>query len=296
MKQNSEVNARGWFDHDYLGIDQGPILIMAENYRSGLVWEVMKKSPYLVRGLQRAGFSGGWLADREVADVEPVISERQAEPGAMDEGTRLVVVLGSSTAEGTGPEASSNARVNRYRTYLQTVDPRFEVLNLARGGYSTSRLLPTADPVPDGHPAPDPLRNIEAALARSPEAILINMPSNDAASGFGVDEQMRHFDRVIAVAKAAGVPVWVTTSQPRNLDAQGRRIQLALRDAILERYGSRAIDFWTGFATDDGGQALRWDSGDNNHYNDEAHALFFERVQAADIIAVLDSIRASGKR
>jgi hypothetical protein len=53
----------GWFDTDYLGIDQGPILLMAENYRSGLIWEHMKRSPYIVAGLQRAGFTGGWLDD-----------------------------------------------------------------------------------------------------------------------------------------------------------------------------------------------------------------------------------------
>jgi hypothetical protein len=51
----------GWFDGDYLGIDQGPIVLMIENYRTGLIWEVMKKNPHLVRGLRRAGFSGGWL-------------------------------------------------------------------------------------------------------------------------------------------------------------------------------------------------------------------------------------------
>ncbi len=51
----------GWFGTDYLGIDQGPILLMAENHRTGFVWEVMKKSPYLREGLKRAGFEGGWL-------------------------------------------------------------------------------------------------------------------------------------------------------------------------------------------------------------------------------------------
>ena len=54
----------GWFDHDYLGIDQGPIVIMIENLRNGFVWEVMKKNPYIVRGLQRAGFTGGWLSQK----------------------------------------------------------------------------------------------------------------------------------------------------------------------------------------------------------------------------------------
>jgi hypothetical protein len=51
----------GWYDADYIGIDQGPIAVMSENLRTGLVWETMKKNPYIVRGLQRAGFSGGWL-------------------------------------------------------------------------------------------------------------------------------------------------------------------------------------------------------------------------------------------
>ncbi|HJQ40728.1 MAG TPA: glucoamylase family protein, partial [Thermoanaerobaculia bacterium] len=51
----------GWFDVDYLGIDQGPILAMIENYRTGLVWNTMKKNPHIVRGLRRAGFKGGWL-------------------------------------------------------------------------------------------------------------------------------------------------------------------------------------------------------------------------------------------
>lgn len=58
---NPETGEPGWFDRDYLGIDQGPIVIMIENLRNGFVWEVMKKSPYIVRGLQRAGFTGGWL-------------------------------------------------------------------------------------------------------------------------------------------------------------------------------------------------------------------------------------------
>jgi hypothetical protein len=51
----------GWFDTDYLGIDQGPILAMIENHRSGLVWRTMRHNPHIVRGLKRAGFTGGWL-------------------------------------------------------------------------------------------------------------------------------------------------------------------------------------------------------------------------------------------
>jgi hypothetical protein len=51
----------GWVDVDYLGIDQGPILAMIENHRSDLVWSVMRRNPYIRAGLERAGFTGGWL-------------------------------------------------------------------------------------------------------------------------------------------------------------------------------------------------------------------------------------------
>jgi hypothetical protein len=54
----------GWFDDEYLGIDQGPILLMIENHRSRFVWDTMKRNPYIVRGLCRAGFGGGWLEGR----------------------------------------------------------------------------------------------------------------------------------------------------------------------------------------------------------------------------------------
>jgi hypothetical protein len=47
----------GWFDPDYLGIDQGPIVAMIENYRSQLVWKVMAKNQHISDGLQRAGFT-----------------------------------------------------------------------------------------------------------------------------------------------------------------------------------------------------------------------------------------------
>ena len=51
----------GWIGPDYLGIDQGPILAMLENHRTSLVWTVMRQNPHIRRGLQRAGFTGGWL-------------------------------------------------------------------------------------------------------------------------------------------------------------------------------------------------------------------------------------------
>jgi hypothetical protein len=51
----------GWISEGYYGLDQGPIVLMIENYRSGMLWRLMRACPHIRNGLQRAGFSGGWL-------------------------------------------------------------------------------------------------------------------------------------------------------------------------------------------------------------------------------------------
>jgi hypothetical protein len=52
----------GWWVTPYhFGIDQGPAVLAVENYRTGLIWDVMRRCPYVVAGLRRAGFTGGWL-------------------------------------------------------------------------------------------------------------------------------------------------------------------------------------------------------------------------------------------
>lgn len=61
LTYRDEKNPEGWFDEDYLGIDQGPILLQIENHESALIWNVMKKNPYILEGLKKAGFRGGWL-------------------------------------------------------------------------------------------------------------------------------------------------------------------------------------------------------------------------------------------
>jgi hypothetical protein len=51
----------GWVSPHHYGINEGPVVIMIENERTELVWRLMKRCPYVVSGLRRAGFRGGWL-------------------------------------------------------------------------------------------------------------------------------------------------------------------------------------------------------------------------------------------
>jgi hypothetical protein len=61
LESGRRVAQLGWVDTRYYGINQGPIIAMIENQRSGLLWSLGRTDPVLKRGLQRAGFTGGWL-------------------------------------------------------------------------------------------------------------------------------------------------------------------------------------------------------------------------------------------
>jgi hypothetical protein len=51
----------GWVSPWHFGLNEGPTVLMVENYRTGLLWRLMRECPYVVTGLRRAGFTGGWL-------------------------------------------------------------------------------------------------------------------------------------------------------------------------------------------------------------------------------------------
>jgi hypothetical protein len=51
----------GWLSPWHYGINDGPIVLMIENYRTEQLWRLMRTCPYIVNGLRRAGFTGGWL-------------------------------------------------------------------------------------------------------------------------------------------------------------------------------------------------------------------------------------------
>ena len=55
------ADSRGWISDGRYGLDQGLVVLMIENYRSGLIWKLMRNPGPVRTGLARAGFTGGWL-------------------------------------------------------------------------------------------------------------------------------------------------------------------------------------------------------------------------------------------
>ena len=203
-----------------------------------------------------------------------------------------IVVIGSSTAFGTGAQPPDSAWVNRYRSWLKSLHSQNQVVNLARGGYQTYHLMPGDFKAPAGRPAPDTLRNITKALSLQPDAILLNLPSNDAAAGYGTAEQLANFDAIVFEAWRAGVPVWVCSTQPRRLPPERVLTQLQVRDSIFHRYGALTVDYWESLAQSGGSPLPALDAGDGIHLNNAGHRLLFERILALDIPSKIPDTRA----
>src|SRR6185503_7896578 len=58
---NAQLTSQGWVSPYHFGLNVGPIVLMIENHLSGAPWQMMRGCRFIVDGLRRAGFTGGWL-------------------------------------------------------------------------------------------------------------------------------------------------------------------------------------------------------------------------------------------
>lgn len=197
----------------------------------------------------------------------------------------LIVVLGSSTAAGAGASVADSAWVARFRTRAYQRSTRNRVINMAKGGFTTWNIMPTGTAIPPGvtHNV-DTARNITAALSLNPYAIIINLPSNDAAHQYSVIQQLSNYAAIQTAVDAVGSELWVTTTQPRNFSqAIQLQIQQDMADSIQAVFGPFAINFWSGIADYQGHIVAQYNSGDGIHLNDAGHRALFERVKLKGI-------------
>jgi lysophospholipase L1-like esterase len=191
-----------------------------------------------------------------------------------------IVVVGSSTAAGYGIKPKDSCWVNRF---AQSLGPEVAVRNLAKNGYSTYEVMPTGTRK-EGRPQPDEERNITKALSFHPDAVIINLPTNDAAAGYSLEEQQANFRTIIRSVTDKHIPVWITTTQPRtNTFGHPRNTLPQMRDWLLATYGDKVINFWEPFANADNTINKHYDQ-DGIHLNIPGHRILFERVAQKHIM------------
>jgi lysophospholipase L1-like esterase len=206
----------------------------------------------------------------------------------------FIVVVGSSTAAGFGLSDPSTSWAARYTAYLMTQLPGAKLTNLAVSGYTSFEVQPTGTVNPAGRPAVDPAHNITAALALHPDAVIVNLPSNDAAANVPVDVTIDNLKTVASKAAAANVLIWITTSQPRKLMPAGIELLLGVRDRVKLVFGDHALDFFTPLAAPDGTPLPMYNQGDGIHPNAEGHRLLFEQVRMADLPSSIAKSKSDG--
>jgi ABC-type Fe3+-hydroxamate transport system substrate-binding protein len=151
------------------------------------------------------------------------------------------------------------------------------VINLAEGGLTTESYRP------DGSsPVPDPNHNITRALELNPDLIILNFPSNNVEKGIAITTTIAHYQEMKAAADTLGVPLLLTTTQPRNFGTLAKRTQL--RDeaiAVRTTFGEIVIDIYDELTNFDNGLRLKavYDSGDGTHLNDAGHKYVFETAR-----------------
>lgn len=203
--------------------------------------------------------------------------------GAVPTGALVVpgtwTVIGSSTAAGVGA-TPSHGWVDLLRA--QYAARGVTVVDLAMGGSVSYQGVPTATPLTAGRPAPDPLHNVDAALARAPNLVIASYPSNDVAAGYSADETVANVLAIRADALGHGVAVLVTSTQPvRAVPTAPQAATAALIDSRLAAaFGGCFVDVRSALVTAQNTLDPRYDSGDGQHLNDAGHAVVFQRVTA----------------
>ena len=110
-----------WYDHDVIGIDTGITMVMAENARTGFVWDTFMKNPEAQRGMMRAGFQSSpalELQDRNPASYPSAFWTIRSKIGLVefDQGQSLgrqinrklaVLDCASFQAEGVSPHSEA---------------------------------------------------------------------------------------------------------------------------------------------------------------------------------------------
>lgn len=201
-----------------------------------------------------------------------------------------LAILGSSTSACTGPSSFANCYVAKLDAYYDGLGQPTDIFQLAVGGYTVYKGMPSSFVGPWPNLQPDPNNNITKALSLSPNVVLVNYPTNGYDT-LRVDSVMRCFRTIRDSANAAGKTCYITTTQPRQgfpFNTQAARNKLKeLRDSILLQFGYFAINFFDGLA-DPATYAIlpAYDAGDGIHLNDAGHDILFQRVRDKNIFAV----------
>jgi len=189
--------------------------------------------------------------------------------------TPNIVILGSSTAAGTGANPIDSAWAFRLQATVNKTSKKANFINLAVGNYTTYHVMPSASNI-EGRPAPDTARNITKALSYKPSLVILSFPSNDIAFNYSDDEILHNYAVLTHLLDSAKVQYIIFSTQPRNFTDVNQRMRLGtLNDKINSVYTYHTNDFLNALSVSNYMINPIYSSGDGIHLNNAGHAVIY---------------------
>jgi hypothetical protein len=82
-----------WYANSYLAIDQGPIICMIENHRSGLLWNLFMQNPEIPQALSAVGFVEDDTVISDLSEPSPLVTQVKFSPNPATEVIRMQLTM-----------------------------------------------------------------------------------------------------------------------------------------------------------------------------------------------------------
>lgn len=194
----------------------------------------------------------------------------------------IIVVIGASTAAGTGAQPIDSSWVNRLKAVVAQSPNHPQIKNFAKGGATSYNAMPTGF-VPPSHvrntDKPDTANNVTKALSAHPDLVMITYPSNDVSVGYTNKEILSNYAVITKLLDSAKVPYILFGLQPRNFTERAKREQLkVISDSIQTIYGERSNNYYSQLADPVTLNILKKYDYDHTHPNNTGHELILNTV------------------
>lgn len=213
--------------------------------------------------------------------------------------------IGSSTTAGTGATVSDSSFVGIFTNYYVAqgiFSSTASVTNLGVSGYNLYNAMPTGYVAPSSvtsvlsganNATIDPNANITKALSTNPKVIIINFPSN-AYDQLLIGDIMAGYQILYNAAVAGGAVCYITTTQPReDFSSSNQTFLQTVRDSILIRFGSHALNFYDAVTIPGTTQRLYPYASDLIHENNGGHRQFGNTVIGANVFQTFQTSTSS---
>ncbi|MGI4021463.1 MAG: SGNH/GDSL hydrolase family protein [Janthinobacterium lividum] len=196
-----------------------------------------------------------------------------------DTSAKTVVIIGSSTAAGTGATVLDSAWAYKLQNKFIADKRKIKVVNLAKGGFTTYNALPSYSIPPANRPMPDTNRNVTKALSYKPNLVIISMPTNDIANNYTDLEFTNNLQKIISLLETQNITYIISGTQPRNFSDLTTKLRLYnLNNIIINTYTDNSLNILNLLGDNSYNINPLYSYGDGSHVNDKGHAIIFKEI------------------